>query len=273
MQSKINYTLIGLFTLILGALLIIIPIWLVTGLSDKQYKTYLVYMNESVAGLNENAAVKYNGVDVGQVIKISLNPTNPQQVKLLLNIDENILIHEDTVAILNTQGLTGIAYLGLKGGSSNSPLVKVKPGERYPAIKSAPSLLFRLDETLQHLTLSIQRVSKDMQNLLSEKNLQSAENILLNLDKISGTLATNSSQIEASLKQLPLAIKRFDQTTLQTTQVINAFTQQVLPNTINELQHLNALTMKLNQAADKIQQNPAVLLRGEQLAPLGPGEN
>lgn len=273
MQSKINYTYIGLFVLILSLCLIIIPLWLFTGLSGKQYQTYVVYMNESVSGLSENAAVKYNGVDVGQVSHISLNPNNPRQVKLLLNIDETVPVHQDTVAILNTQGLTGIAYIGLKGGSPSSPLVKIQKGETYPIIRSAPSLLFRLDETLQHLTLSIQKVSKDMQNLLSEKNLQSFENILQHLEKTSAAFAANSTEIDNSLQRLPTLIKHFDQTTLQTTQAIHAFSTQVLPNTINELQHLNTLTTKLNQAADKIQENPAVLLRGAQPAPLGPGEN
>lgn len=273
MQSKINYTLIGLFMLILSILLIVIPIWLITGLSNKHYQTYAIYMSESVAGLSEQSAVKYNGVDVGDVKKISLNPANPQQVQLLVDIEANVPIHEDTVAILYTQGLTGLAYIGLKGGSPDSPLLKKQPGQDYPIIQTAPSLLFRLDETLRHLTVSVQRVSRDVQTLLSVENQRAVKNILDHLDTISGTIASNSKQLDKSIKQLPELIAHFDQTTLQTQQIINGFANQILPGAINELQQLNALTGKLNQVADNIQQNPASLLRGQQPQNPGPGEH
>jgi phospholipid/cholesterol/gamma-HCH transport system substrate-binding protein len=273
MQAKINYTLIGFFVVILSIMLVVIPIWLITGLSNTQYKTYGVFMNESVAGLSEKAAVKYNGVDVGQVKSISLNPHNPKQVKLLLDIEKSTPIHEDTVAILNTQGLTGIAYIGLKGGSNHSPLLKTKPGYDYPVIQSAPSLLFRLDETMQHLTQSIQRVSKDMQTLLSQENQASVTHILRHLDQVSDTMAANSTQLDKSFKHLPILLTNFDKTLLQTQQMANAFSGQILPGASNELQQLNTLTSKLNQLVDTIQQNPASLLRGQQPATLGPGEH
>lgn len=273
MQNKINYTLVGLFVLILSIALIVIPIWLVTGLSNVHYKTYIVYMNESVAGLTEKADVKYNGVSVGNVKEISLNPNNPQQVKLLLDIESNIPIHQDTVAILNTQGLTGLAYIGLKGGSPESPLLKTSKGEDYPVIQSSPSLLFRLDETIRHLTLSIQRVSKEIQTLLRPENQQAVTNILTHLDHISGTIASNSKQLDETLKQLPTIAGNFNQTTLQAQQVLNAFANQMLPNTINEIQQLNLLTLKLNQVMDNIQQDPSILIRGQQPSLPGPGEH
>ncbi len=272
MQSKINYTIVGLFVLILSIILIVIPIWLITGLSNTQYKTYIVYMNESVAGLSKKADVKYNGVQVGYVKEVSLNPDNPQQVKLTLDIEATISIHEDTVAILNTQGLTGIAYIGLKGGSPSSPLLKARSKHADPIIQSAPSLLFRLDETIRHLTLSIQRVSKDMQTLLSAENQRSVTHILQHLDKVSGTIAANSAEFDKSLKQLPQVMAHFDQTTLKAQQVMNAFADQMLPNTISELQQLTNLTMKLNQFADNIQENPSSLLRGQAPPTPGPGE-
>ncbi|MDF2867307.1 MAG: transport system periplasmic substrate binding protein [Gammaproteobacteria bacterium] len=271
MQSKINYTVVGLFVLILSIILFIIPIWLITGLSNIQYKTYIVYMHESVAGLSKKADVKYNGVGVGYVKEIRLNPDNPRQVKLILDIEGNVPIHEDTVAILNTQGLTGIAYIGLKGGNPASPLLKASTKD-YPVIQSAPSLLFRLDETIRHLTLSIQRVSKDMQILLSAENQRSVTNILQHLDKISGTIATNSTELDKTLKQFPQLMTRFDHTALQTQQVMNAFAEQMLPNAISELQQLTSLTAKLNQVADNIQENPSSLLRGQELPTSGPGE-
>jgi phospholipid/cholesterol/gamma-HCH transport system substrate-binding protein len=106
--------LVGAFVLTLGAALIAGVLWLASGGSwQKQYDLYLAVVDESVAGLNLNAPVKYNGVDVGKVQDITLDSANPQQVRLLFAIEYGAPIREDTVAVLKTQGLTGIAYVEL----------------------------------------------------------------------------------------------------------------------------------------------------------------
>ena len=105
-----NYTLVGAFVLALGAALIAVVLWLASGGAfQKKYDLYHAIEDESVAGLNLNAPVKHNGVDVGKVQAIELDPLNPERVILLLAIERGTSIKEDTVAVLKTQGLTGIA--------------------------------------------------------------------------------------------------------------------------------------------------------------------
>ena len=73
--------------LVLGALLIAGVLWLASGGTlQKKYDFYLAIVQESVAGLNLNAPVKYNGVDVGKVKNIQLDPENPERVKLIFAI-------------------------------------------------------------------------------------------------------------------------------------------------------------------------------------------
>ncbi|MDP2707564.1 MAG: MlaD family protein, partial [Burkholderiales bacterium] len=106
-----NYALVGAFVLVLGAVLIAGVLWLASGGAyHKKYDLYLAIMDESVAGLNLNAPVKYNGVDVGKVRQIQLDTVNPERVNLLFAIERGTPIKEDTVAVLKIQGLTGIAY-------------------------------------------------------------------------------------------------------------------------------------------------------------------
>ena len=105
-----NYALVGAFVLALGAALIAGALWLAAGGASAQaYDLYLAIEDESVAGLNLNAPVKYNGVDVGKVKGIHLDPANPERVRLIFAIERGTPIKEDTVAVLKTQGLTGIA--------------------------------------------------------------------------------------------------------------------------------------------------------------------
>jgi hypothetical protein len=107
-------------------------LWLASGGAlQKKYDLYLAIEDESVAGLNLNAPVKYNGVDVGKVREIRLDPGNPERVNLLFAIERGTPIKEDTVAVLKTQGLTGIAYVELSGGARDAPPLRATAGSDW----------------------------------------------------------------------------------------------------------------------------------------------
>ena len=101
-----NYAIVGAFVVALGAVLITGVLWLASGGAlQKKYDLYLAIEEESVSGLNLNAPVKYNGVEVGKVRVIKLDPANPEHVWLILAIERGTPIKVDTVAVLKTQGL------------------------------------------------------------------------------------------------------------------------------------------------------------------------
>src|SRR5579871_2511402 len=114
METKFSYATVGLFVLVLSAALIAAVLWIASGsLFKKKVDLYLAFEDESVAGLNLNAPVKYNGVDVGSVREIQLDHNNPQRVRLLFALAHDTPVKADTEAVLKTQGLTGIAYVEL----------------------------------------------------------------------------------------------------------------------------------------------------------------
>ena len=131
MTGKTNYVLVGLFVLALTLTLIAGVLWLGSGGPGRVYDEYLLYMQESVSGLSRDNAVKYHGVDVGRVREIALDPRRAEEVRLLLEIDRGTPIREDTVATLETQGLTGLAYINLTGGAAAWP----KPTPRWPGFR------------------------------------------------------------------------------------------------------------------------------------------
>ena len=98
--------------------------------------------------------MKYNGVDVGKVSDIALDAKNPSQVRLLLEIERGTPIKVGTVAVLKTQGLTGIAYVELNGGALNAATLVANPPERYPVIRTKPSLAARLENVLTNVLQS-----------------------------------------------------------------------------------------------------------------------
>lgn len=259
MESKVNYTIVGLFMLILIIAAVIIPLWLTAGLNRQNFQTYIVYMNESVDGLSINSPVKYNGVQVGSVKKISLNPNNTQQVQLLLNIKDKTPVTTNTTATLMIQGLTGVAYIGLKGGPINgSKSLSIKPGETYPEIKVVPSLLKRLDTAVSELMENLNGLTKSLNGVFTSENQQLINQSLKQLNRISTTLAVNSSQLDNSLTSLNVFLQNMAEST------------QGLPNTMRQLQ---SSVNNLQSISSEVKQNPSILLRGKKSLPLGPGEN
>lgn len=134
MEAKTNYTIVGVVVLILLVGLITTMLWLSIGFNQKKYTTYTVYMHEAASGLTQDAPVKYNGVQVGYVKEIRLNQNDPRQVEILLDIEEGTPVTTSTFATLNSQGITGVSYIGLSASTSNLTPITKMPGEPYPVI-------------------------------------------------------------------------------------------------------------------------------------------
>jgi phospholipid/cholesterol/gamma-HCH transport system substrate-binding protein len=218
MEPKVNYTLVGLFIALLGAATLAGVLWLSRTDYRGVYDRYYTYLDESVTGLSNDSSVKYRGVDVGRVKEIILNPDNPEQVRLALDIVRGTPVKEDTVAVLETQGLTGIATVNLRGGGRASPLLIAKPGERYPIIKSQPSFLAQLSSGLSRLTANEQipallanlnSLAHEARGLLDAHSRAEIKQILADLAQVTRTLAAHRSELAEGIAKADSALERF----------------------------------------------------------------
>ena len=286
METKVNYAMVGLFVIIFGLMIIIIPLWLSSGISSTVYNTYAVFMKESVAGLSQGSTVKYNGVDVGSVKSIQLDHLNTEQVDILLNIAEGTPITTATRATVMVQGLTGVGYVSLSGGKPNSPILVAAPGQPYPVIQSVPSFFLRLDSIATKLADNLDVLSKRLEQLLSPTNQQAITNSLVNLDKITTNLASNSAKLNNSIdsanivlkntaaasQQFPLVIKNVQTGTQQMDQMIQQWNYLGASLSGTTLPKINEVVGNLQSLTQTVKQNPSVLLRGQASPPPGPGE-
>lgn len=203
-----NYALVGAFVLTLGAVLVAGMLWLAAGGAwQKKYDTYLAVEDESVAGLNLDALVKYNGVDVGKVQAIHLDHNNPQRVNLLFAIERGTPIKEDTIAVLKTQGLTGIAYVELNGGTAASPALVIKPGTQYPQIRTSPSLAARLENVLTNVLGKLDSTSNNINAMLSQENQVALRSALADMAIVARTIAARKDSIDTSLTHAATSMK------------------------------------------------------------------
>lgn len=278
MESKVNFTVVGAFVLILGALLIGGVLWLSSGKSYRTaYDTYLVYMNESVSGLSLDAPVRYRGVQVGGVRRIALAPGNVELVQLTLDIERGTPVKQDTVAVLRVQGLTGIAHVELSGGSRDSPTLQPGPGEEHPVIRSGPSLMLRLDTAVTALLTNLNRSSESVNALLDEQNRVALRRTLANLERLSGTLA--NAELPQLIKRIQRSADTFDRMANEaaragssTASTIESVRAETLPEAREAIAELRELTTTLHRFSDALERNPGMLLQGRPAATPGPGE-
>lgn len=199
MTPRSSYVLVGVFVLMLGAAFVAGLLWLTTGGPPRDYDGYLVYMTESVSGLNVDAEVKYKGVNVGRVSELGLDPERPERVRIQLLILKGTPVKEDTVATLELQGITGIASINLSGGSSASQPLMPTAGEEYAVIPSRPSLLVRLDDTVSELLASLIRSSDSVGDLLDENNRKTITATLQSSRALTEQLSLRASELEVLL--------------------------------------------------------------------------
>ena len=74
---------------------------------------------DSVAGLKPGASVEIAGVDVGKVVRITLDPANDSEALVYLKIRKNVKITDDVIASIRTSGIIGDKFVSLSPGGSN----------------------------------------------------------------------------------------------------------------------------------------------------------
>ena len=304
MEEKVNFAIVGIFVLVLTTGLISGVLWLSSGKSYiKLYDIYQTYMNESVSGLNINAPVRYHGVQIGRVKKIALAPQNVEEVELTLEIERGTPVKMNTVAILQSQGLTGLAFIDLTGGSSDSPPLIAMAGNQYPIIKTGKSLITRLDTAATSLLNNFNKTSENLNTLMDKQNQTMLRETLTDIHTLSSTLAARSATIDASLtnasrtlegtarlsNELPILAQRVQQSADRFDRMANALTdagvsannvlnntQQFTSETLPEVQQLvielRKLTDSLQHFSSDLERNPSQLLYGKPPSPKGPGE-
>lgn len=304
-----NYVVVGAFILVFGAALVAGILWLASGGAlQKKYDLYLAIEDESVAGLNLNAPVKYNGVGIGKVKEIWLEPGNPQRVNLLFAIERGTPIKEDTMAVLKTQGLTGIAYVELSGGARDSPPLRATAGSKYPVIRTKPSLSTRLENVLTTVLAKLDSTSNNINAILSGENQAALKSTLADIASVAHMIAARKDTLDAGITNAAHTLENVSRATAQAGPAIERIgrsaeavekmgnevartsastgktvisigadvkrlTDETLPELERLLGELSDLSTSLRRLTEQTERNPTSFLFGRQPPPEGPGES
>jgi len=214
METKSNYILVGVVTLLLLGALVGFTVWL-AGFNEGKQKEYDIFFQQSVNGLAKGSGVSFAGVPVGQIEKISLWEPDPEYVRVRIMIDEDVPVLQGTMATIAGVGFTGVSEIQLDGAvkgappiacpdkdpetacPAGAPLIPTKPGALGELLNSAPLLLERLSTLTERLT-----------NILSDKNQDSIESILNNVDGLTGSLASTAPQLDGAISEAQTAMRK-----------------------------------------------------------------
>lgn len=298
MESRVPYTIVGVFVVLALAALVGLGLWLGADVDTRHYLPYRVLTTESVTGVNRGGFVRYRGVVVGRVSSVSL--LDAEQVAIDLEIVEGTPVKVDTKATIASQGLTGLSYIELSGGSAESPPLLPGPDGRPAVIQSAPSLMRRLDVTLSQNLEQVEGVMRQLQKLLSDENLANLTATMADARRFMAALAAQEKRIDAlaasleraaaqvpelaadgrrTLNEAQALLGELQQTaaalreaTLTAQEELQAARRRVQPEAVAALQRLESSLMRLERLSASLEERPQRLLWGDPPERPGPGE-
>ncbi len=256
METRANYVLIGAFTLIIAIAAVLFGLYAARFATESAWDRYLILFTGSVIGLSDGSPVLYNGVKVGRVASLKLNPADVREVLVIVEIEPDVPVHEDTVATIRLTGLAGTTAVQLRGGDPDSPLLDPRAGE-LPRIEAIDSPLNRLLESSEGIIVSANSVMTQIDAVLSEENRRNFAAILAALEQFTARLADPESPVNRLLnntskasESFPDLVSQLDSTATRIDQLAGSIDRELVTNlpeiresltaTLNNLETLSA---------------------------------
>ena len=186
METRAHFIIIGLFTLLGIAGGLGFFLWLASVQIDRQYADYGVLF-DNVSGLDQSADVLFNGVAVGSVTGIRIWENDPSKAYVALEIDATTPIAVDTIARLESQGVTGVAYIALSGGAPGAALLTPE-ADGPPIIASRQSSFQSLVSSAPELIEDASSIIRQLEALTGPENQDHVRSILENVDNATAGL-------------------------------------------------------------------------------------
>jgi phospholipid/cholesterol/gamma-HCH transport system substrate-binding protein len=248
MERNANFIVVGLFSILSLLLLAGFIFWLGKyGVDEEKYDNYKTYVSESVAGLKTSSPVKLKGLDVGFIETVKIDGDNPERVEIRFKVEKTTPIKTDSIVVLNSQGIAGVGFLEIKGGTKNTPFLKSVDKNECPNIKSEPSMFSKLtekvDQALNNLTATVAKVNR----LASNKNINNVSTSLENFAQISTELKDNRKEFTSMIHGAK-GVEDNANKTLDYISKVAQKTDTVLDETKNAVQESSALVKEIKQA-------------------------
>lgn len=224
MERNTNYALVGLAAILLCVGLVVLVFWRARP-SSGDFDQYDVIFTEPVRGLSVGGFVFFNGIRVGEVTDMKLDPVNPNKIVTRVRVDGNTPVRVDSRVRLEPQGITGVNLIQITAGSPRQPLLEPRRKNEVPTLRSTPSTFAGIlkggDTVLQTTLKSLDQVNR----ALSEENTRTFSRKLANVQRQTSEAAADFggmgathlaiANAQVSLEQARTSLQRVDRTIIQ----------------------------------------------------------
>jgi phospholipid/cholesterol/gamma-HCH transport system substrate-binding protein len=254
METRANHVLIGLFTLLVVLMGVAFALWAANYASNRNWDRYEVVFTEAVTGLGSGGIVQYNGINVGEVEKLSLDRKDPRKVIARIRLQAGTPVKVDTKAKLAFIGLTGVAQIQLSGGMPESPRLLPTEERPVPIIPTQPS-------ALQNISEAASDIGERVRLILSDANIEKISQMIDNLHQVTGTVAEQKDEVAQLIRSLRDASANLNATLVKaqgSMDTIDKAVIQELPGLMKRLDHtLGELDKASTNANSLIAENRA----------------
>jgi phospholipid/cholesterol/gamma-HCH transport system substrate-binding protein len=187
METRANYVIVGLLTLAVIAGGFGFVYWFRNSVGTGAQNFYRVVFGGPISGLRTGSAVTFNGIRVGSVTALAVDPADPRRSLAIIAVEPATPIRADTGVTLAFQGLTGIATLALKGGSPTAAAL-VADGEGMPTLNASSAA-----------TADVMQSARDVLVRLESflgQNEDALKSSIRNIETFTAALARNSDRLD-----------------------------------------------------------------------------
>lgn len=194
MERNANYALVGLASTIILAGMLVFIVWLGALGLTKPYNLYDIVFQGPVRGLAQGAEVDFNGIKVGEVTKIALDPQDSRLVIARAKVTSDVPIREDSYATLEPQGITGVNFIQITAGTASKPLLRdtVPPGQ-VPRLRSKKDALSDLLAGGGYIVQRTVEVLDRVNRVFSDENIKTLSATLSDVQAVTAELRERKS--------------------------------------------------------------------------------
>ncbi len=235
MVSRSQKIRLGIFVTIAIAIFVGTLVVIVAPRMFEDRETYKIgFRDVSLSGLQEGSAVKYQGLTVGYVSDISIDPEDIGRVIVTISLEEGTPIRKDTRAQIAYLGITGLKTIELKSGSPDAP--SLKPGSFIESSRSITQEITGRAETLAEKTEII------LNNLIeltsAERRVQFtkvAENTLETLEQLNTILEQNQDSFAKTMDNVETFSYQLEGVTATTHDILDRVNQFTRSDTVQQM--------------------------------------
>jgi len=205
METKASHLWVGAFTLAAVILGLLFMLWASKSMSEASWNEFEVVFTGAVTGLSEGGVVRFNGIPVGTVRRLGIDPQDPGRVVAQIRVARETPVKADTTAQLRLSGMTGITFILLTGGAVDSPPLTQRGPGGLPRIVADTSALEALVAASEGIAAKTNTAVERVLEFLSEDNARNIGQTLENLEAFTGSIADQRESMERLIVQLEQA--------------------------------------------------------------------